>query len=142
MAQDAEVADQRANADPDGLVSHAPSRFERWTNTNITGVSSSRLAPRWALLAGAMSIVAMVVPIAALKSGPVAGGLFAIGAVVATVLFVSRWFVITAKVRRYLVARDDLGDWTRMAILAAIYVLIPVGTGLLLLTVVAVAQAI
>lgn len=89
-----------------------------------------------------MSIGAMVVAVVVLRSGSAAGVLFGIGAVIATVLFISRWFVITAKARRYLVTRDDLGDWTRMAILAAIYVLIPVGTALLLIAIVAIAQAV
>ena len=142
MQRDHESPDRRADAQTEESVRVAPSRFERWTNTNITGVSSSRLAPRWALSAGAISIGAMVVAIAVLRSGVAAAVLFTIGAVVAMVLFVSRWFVITAKARRYLVTRGDLGDWTRIAILAAIYVLIPVGTGLLLVAIVAVAPTV
>lgn len=141
MARDDDGHKRRSEAQAQELVSVAPSRFERWTKTNVTGVSSSRLAPPWVLGASAASIGAMVVAVAVLRSGSIAGVLFGAGAVVATVLFVSRWFVITAKARRYLVTRGDLGDWTRLAILAAIYVLIPVGTGLLLVAVVALAQA-
>jgi hypothetical protein len=56
-------------------------------------------------------------------------------------LFVTRWFVITAKARRYLVSRQDLGDWTRLAILAAVYLAIPVAIGVLLVAVVVVTRA-
>jgi len=37
------------------------SRFERWTQTNITGVSSSRLVPWWWLMSVAASIVVIAV---------------------------------------------------------------------------------
>ena len=126
--------------DPSG--SRTASRFERWTNTNITGVSSSAVMTRWGVVAGAASIAAILVALAVLRSGIAAAGLFGVGSIVLLALFVSRWFVVTAKARRYLVTRHDLGDWTRLAILAAVYVSIPIGVGLVLLVIAVAAQAI
>jgi hypothetical protein len=117
------------------------SRFERWTNTNITGVSSSAVAPRWAVITAAASVIAILVAVFVIRSGAVAAVLFGAAAWVLMALLVTRWLVLTAKTRRYLVARHDLGDWARLAILAGVFMSIPVGAALVLVAILAVAQA-
>ena len=101
------------------------SDFERWTNLAITGVSSSRLGPRWAIFTAAACLVLNIVAAVAFRSGVFRGALVLVGLVGLMLLFLRTWAILTARTRRYLVSRSDLGDLTRMALLAATYVAIP-----------------
>ena len=106
------------------------SRFERWTQTNITGVSSSRLVPRWWLLGMAASIVLIAVGVGVLRSGTGAALSFGLGTVVLVPLFLREWFVITAKGYQYLRSKPDLPDDLRLLMLAGLFLVIPILGGL------------
>src|SRR5687767_5114459 len=100
------------------------SDFERWTNVHITGVSSSRLGPTWAVY-GAVACLAMIfVAMVGFRSGLFRGALVAVGLVGLVLLFLRTWAILTARTRRYLVARSDWGDLTRLGLFLAIYVAI------------------
>ena len=100
--------------------------FERWTNVAITGVSTSRLGPRWAVFTAAVCLVLIVVAMVALRSGVFRGALVTVGLVGLLLLFCRTWFILTARTRRYLVAHPEWGDLTRLALFLGSYVAIVV----------------
>ena len=101
------------------------SDFERWTNVGISGVSSSRLGPRWAIVGAAACLAMIFVATIGFRSGAFRGALVAVGLVGLVLLFFRTWAILTARTRRYLVSRSDWGDLTRLALLGAAYVAIP-----------------
>jgi cytochrome b561 len=100
------------------------SGFERWTNVGLTGVSSSRLGPRWAIVAATACLAMIFFAMVGFRSGGFRGALVAIGLVGLVLLFLRTWFILMARTRRYLVARPDWTDLTRLALFLAVYVAI------------------
>ena len=100
------------------------SDFERWTNVHITGVSSSRLGPAWVIFGVAACLAMTFVATVGFRSGVLRCALVAVGLVGLVLLFFRTWAILTARTRRYLVARSDWGDLTRLGLFLAIYVAI------------------
>jgi len=99
----------------------AMSRFEDMTYVPVTGVAESPLAPRWLVLVLMASLAALL---ATALPGPgiAAGSLILIGGLGLSLVVIRTWFVLTARVRRYLIGRGDLSDASRMIILGLAYV--------------------
>ena len=115
------------------------SRYEEWTHVNITGVSSSAVAPRWVLFTAGASVGSIAVAVALLRATTAGGLLLALGGLLLLLLFVRAWLVITAKAHRYLSSRGDLSDVIRLLMIATVFVAVPlvgllvVGASLLML---------
>ena len=103
-------------------------RFERWTDTNLTGVSSAAIAPAWLWATTAVAILVVIAGVAAARSVVVAmiGGWVLIG------IFVRGWLIVTARAHRYLRGRADLGDWTRLALLSGAFLAVPIASAVIL----------
>jgi len=103
-------------------------RFERWTNTGLTGVSTAPIAPGWVLATIMVAILAVIAGVAVARSAPLA----MIGMWVLIAVFLRAWLILTARVHRYLRTRSDLGDWTRLALLSGAFLAVPMVTGAIL----------
>lgn len=93
---------------------------------NITGVSSSAVAPRWVLFTAGASLGAIALAVALLRATTAGGLLLALVGLLLLLLFVRAWLVITAKAHRYLSSRDDLSDVVRLLMIATVFVAVPV----------------
>ena len=102
------------------------SDFERWTNVGISGVSSSRLGPRWATFGAAACLAMIFVATVVFRSGALRGALVAVGLVGLVLLFFRTWAILTARTRRYLVSRSDWEDLPRLGLFLATYLAIGV----------------
>jgi hypothetical protein len=100
------------------------SGFERWTNVGITGVSTSRLGPPWVIFGAAACLAMIFVAMVGYRSGVFRGALVAVGLVGLALLFLRTWLILTARTRRFLVARPDWDDNTRLAVFLVTYVAI------------------
>lgn len=105
------------------------SRFEAWTDCNITGVSSSPIAPRWVIAATIVSLILLMVAAVGWQSGLIRGGLLLIAFATLLLLFLRTWSVVTARARQQLLLRNDWSDGTRLALLTAVFLLIPLAGG-------------
>lgn len=132
----ASLVDGRSLGEARSLAPRARSRYEQWTHTNITGVSSSAIAPPLVVALSLSAIAAILVALMLLRTGAVAGILIFVGGFVLQILFVRGWFIATARVHRYLVGRHGLADLVRLGLIAAAFVAIPVGAAIAILSII------
>ena len=104
-------------------------RFERWTDTGLTGVSSAAIAPAWVWATIVVAVLVMIAGVAVARSVVLA----MIGVWVLIGIFVRGWMIVTARAHRYLRARADLGDWTRLALLSGAFLAVPIVSAFILL---------
>ena len=73
-------------------------RFERWTDTGLTGVSSAAIAPAWVWATIVVAILVVIAGVAVARSVVLA----MIGVWVLIGIFVRGWMIVTARAHRYL----------------------------------------
>jgi hypothetical protein len=117
------------------------SGYESWTRVNVSGVSSSQLAPRWVRISGLSFVIMLAVSLGLLRSYPVGAIPFSVSSFGLFLLFLRTWLIATSRAHRYLLSRPELGDAQRMAALAAVFAGIPIMGGLLLGASLAIATA-
>ena len=105
--------------------------YARATGLAISGVSTSRLFPRWVALAAVLALLSLAGAMV-LRTGVVGAELILVGSVLGTVVFIRTWLVFTAKVHARLL-HDHHGSAARFAALVAVFLAVPLG--LLLVTV-------
>jgi hypothetical protein len=105
-------------------------RFERWTNTNLTGVSSAAIAPAWVWVTAVVAMLVVIAGVVVARSVLLA----MIGVWVLIGVFVRAWLIVTARAHRYLRRRADLGDWTRLALLSGAFLAVPMVSAVILVT--------
>ena len=98
-------------------------------------------APPWVVVAAVGSIAAILGALTLLRTGTAAGVLVLVGGLLLQILFLRGWFITTARTNRYLVGRQDLGDWVRLAMIASAFVAVPIGGVLIAGAILALAQA-
>lgn len=108
------------------------SGYASWTGVNISGVSSSQLAPRWVRISGFASVIMLAVSFGLLRSYPVGAVPFSVGGFGLLFMFLRTWIIATARTHRYLLSRPEMDDVRRLASLALVFAGIPIVSGLLL----------
>lgn len=101
------------------------SAFQSWTHVNVGGVSDASLMPRWARVLALVCVALVALAPASRRSSDPSTWLGVLSANAVFLLGVRAWLILTARTRRYLTLRPDLGDRERLLRLVTVFVGIP-----------------